>query len=249
MSKPSQSRRPPWSLGSALLMAVATGCGAGFFASQPWIRDADNNDVVFLGDSIFALSGDIQSDLYTEAGETFRNYTTSGAEITGGILAPSVASQFETAFDDDDSSTIVVMDGGGNDILIPVVALFDPYGCQTHWWRRSMSSRCKAFIDDLYVDVVDLLDDMDDAGVEEVIYQGYYATTSGTLGADGLGQAVSYGDGVLSDACADSSVSCVFIDPRSTVKSSDIISDGVHPNASGSAKLADLVWDELEPLL
>ena len=234
---------------AAVLMSLIGGCGLGTLASAPWIRDADNDDVLFVGDSIFALSGDIQDELHAEAGETFRNYTTSGAEITGGILAPSVADQFDEAFDDDDSSTIVVMDGGGNDILIPVVALFDPYRCKTPWWRSSLSSSCRAFLDDLYVDVVDLLDHMDDEGVEEIVYLGYYETTWGLLGATNLEEAVDYGDAVLDDACANTPASCVFIDPRSSIRSSDITLDGVHPTASGSAKLADRIWVELEPLL
>ena len=45
-----------------------------------------------------------------------------------------------------------MMDGGGNDILLPAVAL-DPYDCLTQWyeWGR-LSSSCKDFIDDIYVD-------------------------------------------------------------------------------------------------
>lgn len=102
--------------------------------SQPWIRNAGNNKVVFLGDSIFALSGEIQKVLHGYAGTTFRNYTTSGAELIGAAIAPSVEEQFATAEADDPNSTVVVMDGGGNDILIPAIAL-DPYNCMTQWWE------------------------------------------------------------------------------------------------------------------
>ena len=44
-----------------LLLAAMTGCGLGVLLSKPWIRNANNNKVVFFGDSIFALSGEIQT--------------------------------------------------------------------------------------------------------------------------------------------------------------------------------------------
>lgn len=232
-----------------VVFSLLAGCGAGIFASAPWIEDADYQDVVFVGDSIFALSGEIQDVLHDEAGGTFRNYTTSGAELNGGLLAPSVRTQFDWAMDHDSSSSIVVMDGGGNDILIPATGLGDPYGCKTTWYRRSMSSRCRSFIDDIQVEVTDLLDDMAADGITDVIYLGYYYPVSGSLGASSLGDAVDYGDDAISDACDNSVVDCTFIDPRGVIGSSDIVSDGVHPSTSGSEKLAALIWPELEPLL
>ena len=38
-----------------LLLAMLSGCGLGVLLSKPWIRNANNNKVVFFGDSIFAL--------------------------------------------------------------------------------------------------------------------------------------------------------------------------------------------------
>ncbi len=237
-------------MGVVIATGLMASCGFGVLFSAPWIKDADNDDVVFIGDSIFALSGEVQASLYARNGGTFRNYTTSGAELEGGSLAPSVREQFDRSVSDDPTSPIVVMDGGGNDILIPAVTLLDPYDCKTQWYEFGrLSRRCRDFIDDIYVDAVDLLNDMAVSGVNEVIYLGYYYPKGGLLGADDLDEAVDYGDGVLAQACAFSAVDCVFIDPRSTIKKSDIIIDGVHPATSGSNKLADLIWSELEPRL
>lgn len=112
---------------SSLLLSALAGCGLGVLLSKPWIRNANDNNVVFFGDSIFALSGEIQARLHSlNGGRTFRNYTTSGAELLGGAIAPSVEQQIATANADNPNSTVVVMNGGGNDILIPAVAL-DPY--------------------------------------------------------------------------------------------------------------------------
>jgi lysophospholipase L1-like esterase len=233
-----------------LVLAALTGCGLGVLLSKPWIRNANNNEVVFFGDSIFALSGEIQARLHSLNGnQTFRNYTTSGAELTGGLIQPSIEQQIDIANADNPNSTVVVMDGGGNDILIPAVAL-DPYDCLTQWYEFGrLSSRCKGFIDDIYVDGVDLLNGLHADGITHVVYLGYYYTKNGLLWVDDLEEAVDYGDMRLAQACTNSIVACTFVDPRSTIRDSDITGDGVHPNATGSRKLADLIWPVLRTKL
>jgi hypothetical protein len=233
-----------------LLLAALTGCGLGVLLSKPWIRNANNNKVVFFGDSIFALSGEIQARLHSlNGGKTFRNYTTSGAELTGGLIQPSIAQQIDIANADNPNSTVVVMDGGGNDILIPAVAL-DPNDCLTQWYEfGQLSSRCKSFIDDIYVEGVDMLNDLHADGITDVIFLGYYYTKNGLLLVDDLEEAIVYGDARLAQACRNSIVSCTFIDPRSTIRDSDITGDGVHPTAGGSRKLADLIWPVLRTKL
>jgi lysophospholipase L1-like esterase len=88
-------------------------------------------------------------------------------------------------------------------------------------------------------------------GVTKVLYLGYYYTKdsliSGNLSA--LKQAIDYGDGKFATACANSLLSCTFIDPRSSVKPADIIADGIHPATSGSQKIANLIWPHLAPRL
>jgi hypothetical protein len=240
------------SLGVAgsLLLAALTGCGLGVLLSKPWIRNANNNKVVFFGDSIFALSGEIQARLHAlNGGKTFRNYTTSGAELIGGLIQPSVEQQIGIANADNPNSTVVVMDGGGNDILIPAVAL-DPYNCMTQWWEFGrLSSRCKGLIDDIYVDGVDLLNGLHADGVSEVVYLGYYYTKNGLILADDLEEAIVYGDAKLAQACQNAIVNCTFIDPRSAILDSDITADGVHPTAGGSNKIANLIWPVLSTKL
>ena len=161
-----------------LLVLALVGCG--FVASVPWITSAGTNSVVNIGDSIFALSGEISEFLHTYAGETFRRYAVSGAELTGGILAPSLNSQYNTAKSDNPNIETVIMDGGGNDILLPVLTMFDPYDCQTQWyeWGR-LSSSCKNFIDDLYVDAVSYLDAAQKSGIREWMGDGIVRASVG----------------------------------------------------------------------
>lgn len=231
-----------------VLVLMMVGCG--FVASVPWIRNADNDQVVNIGDSIFALSGEINDFLHSYAGQTFRRYAVSGAELTGGILAPSLYSQYDTARSDDPNIDIIIMDGGGNDILLPVLTLFDPYDCKTQWyeWGR-LSGSCKNFIDDLYVDAVNLLNDMHADGVDNVIYLGYYYTKNALVALDDLEEAIDYGDMRLSQACQNSAVDCTFVDPRWVINDGDIKSDAIHPKTSGSLKIANLIWPVLSPML
>jgi len=206
---------------------------------------ADRNDVATFGDSIFDLNGVIQTELEAKAGQTFRDYTTSGAMLSGGSLAPSVEEQVASANAANPDITTVVMDGGGNDILIPAM-LFDPNRCKTRWYRPNLSSKCKALIEDIYVTSVNLMNQMDADGVENIVYLGYYELPRGNTN---LNQAVNYGDTWLGYACDVTTTNCAFVDPRGHVPAADVESDDIHPTPTGSVTLANLIWPVLEPLL
>jgi hypothetical protein len=237
--------------GCLLVLALfITGCDLGSMLSADWIRSATANNVVNIGDSIFALSGAIHNDLKTLAGKTFRNYCVSGANFASDNVATTndVADQYAIAKGDSSVIKTVLMDGGGNDILIPYVA-FDPYNCKVDWWESGLSSTCKALVDDVYVDAVDLINQMGRDGVQNVIWMGYYNLKNGLIGCTGLNQAVAYGDTKLALAVANATAgpaSRIFVDPRSTIVASDIKSDGVHPTDAGSQKLANLIWPILK---
>src|SRR5690606_6752447 len=162
------------------LAAAMTGCGKlGYLLSNDRVANADNNDVLFIGDSIFALSGKIQDNLEAKAGQTFRRYTISGAQLVGGFVAPSVPQQLAMAKADNPQIKTMVGVAGGNDILIPAIAL-DPHNCRTQWYQFGrLSNKCKACIDDLYVAGVDFLNDIGDQGVETGVLVGYNNVKTG----------------------------------------------------------------------
>jgi hypothetical protein len=206
---------------------------------------ADRNDVATFGDSIFDLNGVIQTELEANAGETFRDYTTSGAKLSGGSLAPAVDEQYASANAANPDITTVVMNGGGNDILIPAM-IFDQYRCKTKWYRPNLSSSCKNLINNIKVTQVDLLDQMANDGVEDIIYLAYYELVRGN---DNLNQAVHYGDQKLIEGCDGTIANCTLVDPRGTISAAQIESDDIHPTVAGSEVLAAQVWPLLEPLL
>lgn len=204
------------------------------------------NDVVTLGDSIFDLNGVIQETLEARAGTQFRDYTQSGAELKGGLLAPSVYEQYADANNTNGNINTILMDGAGNDILIPAT-LLDPYGCRTHWWRWNPSRSCKNLITDQYYNAVDLLNAMDADGVQDVVWLGYYDLPRGNAN---LTKALNMGDDYLGYACETAtSASCAFVDPRGTVPASQVESDDIHPTPAGSVNLANQIEPVLFPLL
>src|SRR5690606_5422666 len=85
-------------------LLVATGCS---LLSVPIITNASRNDVVNLGDSIFALSGKIQDYLHSWSGQTFRRYALSGSMVS------HVSDQYDDARADNPNINTIFMDAGG----------------------------------------------------------------------------------------------------------------------------------------
>jgi len=215
-------------------------------SGNPYEEVADRMDVISIGDSIFDLNGVIEDTLEGYAGTTFRDYTQSGAELSGGALSTAVDQQYADAKATDPNISTIVMDGGGNDILIPAMT-FDRYGCRTRWYRRNISSSCKGLIEDQYVIAVNLLNQMNTDGVDGIVWLGYYELPRGNAN---LTQALNYGDDLLGYACdTATSANCSFVDPRGTVPASQVESDDIHPTPEGSVNLANQIWPVLQPLL
>ena len=227
--------------GACLVAASVVGC-----TGNPYEESADRMDVITIGDSIFDLNGVIEDTLESYAGETFRDYTQSGAELSGGSFATAVDQQYLDARATDSNINTIVMDGGGNDILIPAM-LFDPYGCRTRWYRRNPSSSCVRLVEDQYVNAVNLLNQMNVDGVSNVVWLGYYELPRGNAN---LTKALNLGDDYLGYACnVASNASCTFVDPRGTISASQVESDDIHPTPAASVILANQIWPVLQPLL
>ena len=235
----------------ALCLAVVTISACGYLVSVPALRNADNNQIVNVGDSIYALSGDIFKNLEAKAGETWRHYAVSGAQMIGGVLAPTIPSQYQQARSDHPDIRVVYMDGGGNDILLQALA-GDWYDCRqcNDWWCGDISQSCKDLIDDVSVEEANLLNRMAGDGVQQVVMLGYYHPTVGIFGdLRNLRKAVDYGARMSQQACQSSSANVAYLDPRSRFdghESDYIIFDGIHPSGAGSSVLANMIWDVID---
>ena len=94
---------------SACLLATGiVGC-----SGNPYEESADRMDVITIGDSIFDLNGVIEDTLEGYAGETFRDYTQSGAELSGGLFATAIDQQYVDARNTDSNIDTILMDGAG----------------------------------------------------------------------------------------------------------------------------------------
>jgi lysophospholipase L1-like esterase len=236
----------------ALVLIGVFGLGAcGYLVSVPTLRNADNDEIVNIGDSIFALSGDIYDELHAKAGETWRHYAVSGTQMIGGILGPPIPTQYQMARSDDPNIRVVYMDGGGNDILLQAI-MGDPYGCKrcNYWWCGDISRTCRGVIEDVAVETADLLNDMAADGVEQVVLLGYYHTTWGIFGdLSKLKKAADYGAALAIAGVSSSNANAVYVDPRAAFSGHEgryIAIDGIHPTGAGSAVLADMIWNVID---
>ena len=233
------------------LVVVGGASACGYLVSVPSLRNADDNEIVNIGDSIFALSGDIYEDLEAKAGETWRHYAVSGTQMIGGILGPPIPTQYQMARNDDPNIRVVYMDGGGNDILLQAI-MGDPYGCKrcNYWWCGDISRTCKGVIEDVAVETSNLLNRMAADGVEQVVVLGYYHTTWGIFGdLTKLKKAADYGAALSIAGIPNTNANAVYVDPRNAFSGHEgqyITIDGIHPTAAGSAVLANMIWNVID---
>ena len=78
------SIRSTLTMGSRLIVAFSLGASiVGCSAGNPYVEVADRNEVITVGDSVFDSSSEIQMNLESFAGQTFRDYTLNGSQIKG----------------------------------------------------------------------------------------------------------------------------------------------------------------------
>ena len=224
------------------------GCDTEGAADDP-LRNADNNQVVNLGDSIFANSGDINNILYGYEGGTFRHYSRNGSQMIGQTMGMGkpIPDQYTEAKNDHADIKMVYMDGGINDFLASNVLSGDATCLPTI--LNEISPSCKYKIDGVASTYSNLLAQMAADGVERVIQLGYYHMKDGSMGEDDLNLAVDYLNAKIADSCNGAALDCTFIETKDSITDAHIISDGIHPSYEGSQILADLLWPYISDYL
>ncbi len=187
---------------------------------------------MIIGDSIFALSGDIHSNLEDDLDESINTHARSGCQMIGGNLICSSYYAVPRQYSRASKSGIktVIMNGGGNDFL-----LGDGGDCNTNTCINEVLSDIEAVI-------ANLVADMKRDGIEEIIFLGYYAID------DAQNDAIN-NMSMAYKAANYPAMGVKFVDTRAAFAGNErryISSDGIHPTAAGSEVLADLIRQALD---
>jgi hypothetical protein len=217
-----------------------------FDASACTTGAATASEVVMIGDSYPALSGEIAKHLESLAtaegalasGSTYRTYYVSGTNLSGGT-APSIPAQFTEAVSANPDIKYVIMDGGGNDILL------DNTACITTQ-PPPASANCVTVINNAVAAATTLFQTMKTAGVEKVIY--YFYPHLPTTGKPYVNTTLDYAYPLVEAACASAAIPCYFVDTRPSFEghTSYIGPDGIHPTTAGSDVIAGLIWGVMQ---
>ncbi|SMF04632.1 SGNH/GDSL hydrolase family protein [Pseudobacteriovorax antillogorgiicola] len=188
------------------------------------VSQQDLGDTIILGDSIFALNGEIERRLERNSGQRITSYARNGAEMD------DVVQQYYRARARGIPQT-VIMNGGGNDVLGNITSC------------RFLNSRCVNAIEGAIDQGVDLIQLMEDDGVERIVYLGYYYTKF--IGG-GLDNAIDYAMARIPQICGATNLPCDVVETRRLMNGfGNRIIDGIHPTFRGSRKMADAIWEVL----
>jgi len=207
---------------------------------------ATGNEVVMIGDSYLALSGEITSDLEataTTAGalapnDDYRTYYADGANMYPyTTFPPPIPTQFQTAVSGNPDIKYVIMDGGGNDILVEnnqCITVSPDAG--------PMSQECQTAVTNALTTAATLLATMQKAGVEKVIY--FFYPDLPTTSYPSVNVMMDYAYPLVQKVCDDAPLPCYFIDTRPAFAGHPeyIGPDNIHPTSAGSAVIANLIW-------
>lgn len=190
-----------------------------------------NPKVVMLGDSIFALSGEIANELQRLSGEKYRSYYVSGAEFEGSLIS-NIPDQYSSAISADSSIRTVIMDGGGNDVQI---------GASLYCSGSTVSTLCKASLSSALSTADSLFKKMRTNGVTNIVYLKYFYIKDTTKQPAFLYMAAEMEKIALK-------YNCIIVDPMAIFNAHPeyIGSDDIHPTTEGSQVLANLIWDAMK---
>jgi hypothetical protein len=203
------------------------------------------SQVVMIGDSYLALSGDVKEVLTAQAleagaldeGESYRNYYVSGTQL-GGAGVNAIPRQYEKAKAADPDIKLLIMTGGGNDVLIGNRSCLQTSPPE----NTSCLDTIQASLDAAQL----LFEQAAADGVTDIIYFFYpHLPEGGILTGPAVNTTTDYAYPEVKAGCDDfEGLRCHFIDTRPAFEGhADYIGpDGIHPTLGGSTAIADLIW-------
>ncbi|WP_024831328.1 dockerin type I domain-containing protein [Ruminiclostridium josui] len=217
-----------------VVVIMASFAPATIFAAAPQIK---GSDVMVIGDSYFALSGEIVRALENEArnagvlgaNDRFRDYTVSGSTLANN----GIPSQYTNGINSG-KVKYVIMDGGGNDCL--------------QGWTPAPYNENTPFIKNATDAVTNLLKKMKADGVVKVFYL-FYPNPNGDL--NGLKAKLDALRPIMQSTIANTTEKpeTYFFDIRPAWDghlSEYTLPDGIHPTTAGSVATAKAMWAEMQ---
>ncbi len=196
---------------------------------------ATDSGIAIVGDSVFSLAKrdctHVGRRLEEMTGTSFLDESVSGATL--GVIPQAPGGSIVTQYTQGVAPAnprAVVFDGGTNDLF----------------WRCPVPARpdCVVAIDVMEGQLRSLIGQMRADGVEDIVYLGMYHLSPTGLFAS-LGTALDPWNARASAVAEELGV--IFVDPRDVFDENPayLAGDGMHPSASGSMMLAELVHDAL----
>lgn len=178
--------------------------------------------VIMIGDSLLASNTPIENILSNQFNVSISNKALIGASIGDGWIL-NIPMQY--TLNKNKEFTNIIMDGGGNDVLS------NQNEC------REFTNKCKNKIDEITEKLEFLFEKMNNDGVKNLIYLGFYYIKN-------LNKAIDYGSTQIIEICSRSQLNCYFCDARNL--SFSLSYDGVHPTNDGYQKLAELIINTIK---
>jgi hypothetical protein len=213
-----------------------TGCTWNFHDPTP-----TDKDVQIVGDSVFDLSGEIQTRLKALSGKMYQDRSVSNSKIA------AIQSQLAAALTRKTVKTVIA-NGGANDI----------FQSSADCYADPLTKGCKEVLNYVGDKTEVMINNMHSKSPKNGVWLGYYHVK---------GEEAEYNEAVdylyknvykgIFPKKHEVGITCwpavyigknfkvLLVDPRSSIKSSDIKKDNIHPTTSGSKKLADLIWSAM----
>jgi hypothetical protein len=218
-----------------LLGAAFMGCESDYSSCTDFNNRPHNDTFVSVGDSMIALSSSDCTNIVVYLSEMINqhwdDYSVSGEKIDPIIDQYRQANSQHAVIDS------VLLDAGGNDTL---------QGC-----TDAELPLCDRTITYAAGRAVDLVNEMQADGVQDIIWFGYYNLECGGDYAK-FNEAVEYGMDMMLPVLDGMGVYTVDLrlpfrdgNPNGPVNCSYVGSDGLHPSSSGSYLMAEEVYDTM----
>ena len=233
--------------------ASGTQCAQGGPVKAPCLSRP--SEVALFGDSYINWpTHTFPADLNRIAGQNFRLYAVGGFSMGSGGLG-LIPPQLDQALAADPNIKVAILDGGGNDILLPDTLQFPQGGNCKNDLNAANIPDCQKIVQKALDSATALMKRAAAAGIQDVVYFFYPRVPEGTLlGGAHPNAILEYALPKVKALCASAysvtggRLACHFVDmiPVFSGHPEWFVPGDIHPNAQGSAAMAQAVWSAMQ---